>query len=155
LPNQFISEQTVYKNAKFCWFGLEKGLMATVVKIQRKYVGEIDTLVRRDKTSTPLKQWVPRGATFFTFYLCLLFEVNFTKILQAAFVPIFFYQKIAMPNCNYRKAVKNDFHTKRSSLICWWNCHLVIKYEKSCNKLSLKIWKTVLQKYLVKGWNYL
>ncbi len=30
--------------------------------------------------------------------------VNFINILQAAFVPLFFCQKITKPNCNKRKA---------------------------------------------------
>jgi len=33
--------------------------------------------------------------------------VNLINILQAAFVPIFWRQKIRKPNCNKRKALKN------------------------------------------------
>jgi len=35
--------------------------------------------------------------------------VNFINILQAAFAPIFFFQKIIKPICNYRKAVQSTF----------------------------------------------
>jgi hypothetical protein len=39
--------------------------------------------------------------------------VNFINILQAAFAPIFFSQKITKPNCNKRKAVQSTFVQKR------------------------------------------
>jgi len=35
--------------------------------------------------------------------------VNFIKILQAAFAPIFLCQKITKPNCNQRKAAQTPF----------------------------------------------
>jgi len=38
--------------------------------------------------------------------------VNFTNILQTAFVLKLFYQKITKPNCNDRKASKNTFEQK-------------------------------------------
>jgi hypothetical protein len=35
-------------------------------------------------------------------------EVNYTNILRAAFAPTSLRQKIANPNCNQRKAAKNN-----------------------------------------------
>jgi len=44
------------------------------------------------------------------------FVANFTIILQAAFVPIFFRQKNAKPNCKWRKALQNTL-VQRSCLL--------------------------------------
>ena len=38
--------------------------------------------------------------------------VNFTNNLQAAFAPIFFYQKNTNPNCIHREATQNIFVQK-------------------------------------------
>jgi len=51
--------------------------------------------------------------------------VNFTNILQAVFVLIFFCQKITKPNCNWRKVVQNTFVQKSCSenaveIDTWW-----------------------------------
>jgi len=41
--------------------------------------------------------------------------VNFTNILWGVFLPIFFCQKIAKPNCNYRKSANNTFIQKKAA----------------------------------------
>jgi len=45
----------------------------------------------------------------------LTLVANFINILQAAFVPIFFWLKIKKPNCKYIKATQNTFKQKSCS----------------------------------------
>jgi hypothetical protein len=46
--------------------------------------------------------------------------VDFANILQAAFVPILFYQQITKPNCKKKKLSKILLYKKAAQ-----NCHLV------------------------------
>ncbi len=47
--------------------------------------------------------------------------VNFTNILQAAFVPIFLQQKITNPNCKHTKAAQNTLVKKAA-------CEMLVKF---------------------------
>ena len=71
--------------------------------------------------------------------------VNFTNILQAAFAPISFCQKITNPNCKHNKSSAKHFHMK-TLLIKWWKIWPLVWGNPALNVLRKKI-VTFLFKY--------
>jgi len=72
----------------------------------------IPYLTKRTEGMCPLRRW---ASSLLTSVRLRHPEVNFTNILRASFLPIFFCQKITKPNCNYRKSVQNTFVLKSCS----------------------------------------
>jgi hypothetical protein len=70
------------------------------------------------------RQAISEIQVFIHFLLCALSKgkeqgVNFTNILRADFVLMFFCQKSAKLKCKYKKAVRETFAQKKLCAKCW------------------------------------